>query len=768
VIPANILLVEDDRALLEGIADLLEVSDTGYDVLVSKASDGEMGLNMVAKNEPDLIISDIMMPRMGGFEFLERLRERSEWIHIPVIFLTARGTAQDILKGRVSGAELYITKPYDSDELIQLVNSQLNRTFQLREDRQRQIDLISRNIINLLNHEFRTPLTYVTAYRELLSTGMGSEEVANLREYLQGIQVGTTRLNRLVGNLVQVMRLRTGQATQSIGKQAAETTQLADLLHAYVEQLRRRSTGQPIAIHTRLPATLPRLYVDLPSLFYAIDCVMDNAVKFSRMRPDQTPKIILSAESNAQEITLSINDNGIGLGSDVYDRVFDLFYQHDREEMEQQGAGLGLAIAKGLVEINGGRIAIESADGIGCTVSISLPVVDKGAALLSPEPRKSRIKYHATILLVEDEVHLLDGLSELLGLFKSGYQIAVLKARDGQEALQIMDQCTPDLIVSDIMMPRMDGYELLNRIRENPAWVTIPFIFLTAKGDRQDMLRGRSIGAEEYITKPYHANELFSLVLAQLDRHFHRQDVIRQDFEELKRNVLDLLVADIEMPLNMVSESSKRLAKNLEIARSEDELMLNLEALQDGSEQITKIVEEYILLVELRTAGSVDWFSSQAQVSDINKLLIEWEKLWLVSHGPSVVKIRLELTSGIQQVMIDPGLFRYCLNRLVESTLASQDLQHPLRILLASNQIDGQAEIFITIFGVDRSAEDVEKIRLLLAKEESIIPELFEFDPSLLITKGIICYYEGSIDLESLGGRGTMIRISLPIVYTEN
>jgi len=155
-------------------------------------------------------------------------------------------------------------------------------------------------------------------------------------------------------------------------------------------------------------------------------------------------------------------------------------------------------------------------------------------------------------------------------------------------------------------------------------------------------------------------------------------------------------------------------------------------------------------------------------VSDINKLLIEWEKLWLVSHGPSVVKIRLELTSGIQQVMIDPGLFRYCLNRLVESTLASQDLQHPLRILLASNQVDGQAEIFITIFGVDRSAEDVEKIRLLLAKEESIIPELFEFDPSLLITKGIICYYEGSIDLESLGGRGTMIRISLPIVYTEN
>jgi hypothetical protein len=87
---------------------------------------------------------------------------------------------------------------------------------------------------------------------------------------------------------------------------------------------------------------------------------------------------------------------------------------------------------------------------------------------------------------------------------------------------------------------------------------------------------------------------------------------------------------------------------------------------------------------------------------------------------------------------------------------------------LASNHSNGQAQISVTIFGLDRTAEDVEQIRLFLAKKESIIPELFEFDPSLLIAKGIICYYEGSIDLESLGGRGTMIRISLPIVYTEN
>ena len=137
---ATILLVEDDQALLDGIADLLEISDIGYAIDIMKATNGFMGLEAIKGRVPDLIISDIMMPRMGGFEFLEQLRKKPEWVHIPVIFLTAKGTTGDILKGRLSGAELYITKPYESDELLQLVKSQLKRAFELRIDRQRRMD----------------------------------------------------------------------------------------------------------------------------------------------------------------------------------------------------------------------------------------------------------------------------------------------------------------------------------------------------------------------------------------------------------------------------------------------------------------------------------------------------------------------------------------------------------------------------------------------------------------------------------------------------
>src|SRR5688572_521102 len=136
---ATILLVEDDQSLLDGISDLLEVADMGYQVHALTASNGRAGLARIAEETPDLIISDIMMPLMDGFEFLAEVRKNPAWIHIPFIFLTARGEKRDIQEGRSSGAELYITKPFDNDELLQLVKGQLDRTFQLQFVRQQRL-----------------------------------------------------------------------------------------------------------------------------------------------------------------------------------------------------------------------------------------------------------------------------------------------------------------------------------------------------------------------------------------------------------------------------------------------------------------------------------------------------------------------------------------------------------------------------------------------------------------------------------------------------
>jgi CheY-like chemotaxis protein len=109
---ATILLVEDDLTLLEGVADLLELGDLGYEARVLMAPDGQAALDILEEELPDLVITDIVMPAVDGYALLKRLRARTEWAHIPVIFLTAHGHPQDVRTGRASGAELYVTKPF--------------------------------------------------------------------------------------------------------------------------------------------------------------------------------------------------------------------------------------------------------------------------------------------------------------------------------------------------------------------------------------------------------------------------------------------------------------------------------------------------------------------------------------------------------------------------------------------------------------------------------------------------------------------------------
>ena len=210
---ATILIVEDDQSMLDGMNDLLEIAELGYDITVLQANDGRMALDIMARQEPDLIISDVMMPHMGGYEFLNHVRANPEWIQIPFIFVTAKGEEPDIRKGRLSDADLYITKPFVISELLTLIHAQLDMAYERWQARERNVESLKKNILQILNHEFRTPLTYVTAYYEMLADSLTEfTDGRNYREYLRGIQAGCFRLTRLVDDFVRVMELRSGEA----------------------------------------------------------------------------------------------------------------------------------------------------------------------------------------------------------------------------------------------------------------------------------------------------------------------------------------------------------------------------------------------------------------------------------------------------------------------------------------------------------------------------------------------------------------------------
>lgn len=769
--PATILLVEDDQSLLDGISDLLEVVDLGYDLSVLTASHGQGGLEIMAHTIPDLIISDIMMPTMGGYEFLGHIRSNAAWVHIPVIFLSARGTKEDIRAGRMSGAEMYITKPFDNDDLLKLVKGQLDRTFQLQTDRARRRENLQHSIIQLLNHEFRTPLTYVTAYYEMLADGLNNQNVDFIQEYLRGIQVGAVRMTRLIDNFVRVIELRTGEMRESYKAQAEPIENLSEILVAVCQDWRSTQEGG-VHIDCMIPDDLPPVFGVAGFLREVLDRLLDNAMKFTLSKRQADPEVVVTAGrrygrdqgTSGDEIYVAIQDNGIGFPEQVQHQIFELFFQFNREQMEQQGSGSGLTVAKGLMELHQGRIEVESQVGSGSTFTMVLPVYEESnKASLSngqapPHPKKS-----ATILLVEDEWFLLEGLRELLEIFECDYNLRIITAANGVEGLKRLEVYQPDLIISDIMMPKMGGYEFLANVRENPSLLHIPVILLTAKGERQDIIRGRTSGAEEYVVKPYDSQELLELVVKQLDRYFQMQGAMRQDFEELKRGILDLLQPDFRNPLTSVSNYSQQLESSLQDAETEEEMRDSLKGIQSASHNITKMVEDFIFLAEMQTGEALGSFELQSRPTNASIILMEVCDLVRNEAVGKDVTLRRKVDMSLPQALIDYDRLKSGILRLLHLLIDYCVIHNGESVLVGSMPRDQFVHLVLGIDGVSFPEETVVKLSSLFAQDGVKDLDVSEHDPDLLITKGIITLHSGQIRIDNKPGRNTRFVISLPV-----
>ncbi|HID53038.1 MAG TPA: response regulator, partial [Anaerolineae bacterium] len=544
----TILLVEDNQAMLDGMKDLLEISDTGYDISVLPASDGRQALALMTDHLPDLIVSDVMMPNMGGYEFLDQVRQKPEWRHIPFIFVTAKGEEEDKRQGKLSSADLYITKPFVVSQLLELIRIQLDRTQARQQTQQQLADSLKKDLLQILNHEFRTPLTYVTAYYEMLAdNALQAENGRDYSEYLRGIQAGNVRLSRLVEDFIMVMELRSGEAQEKFHRQARPIEDMTLLLNTIVNERREEAASLNIQLDCDSPPNLPPIWGNRRDIQNILERILDNAIKFTaayKKRSKETSQVTVSATAVANELHITIQDEGMGLPAYALDNIFDLFVQHNRDSLEQQGAGIGLTVARGLAELHHGRIEVESREGYGSAFTVILPVYTGDSAHFPGNDVTRRDRKQANILVVEDDPLQRVGLEDLLDTYDGRYQFHIRTSANGLEGLEQIGQTVPDLIISDIMMPQMDGYQFLQTVRENPAWQHIPFIFLTAKGEKQDEFEGFRRGVDEYIVKPYDSDDMIRFVTKQLDKHFHAQMVQAQTFNELKRSIINLITPE--------------------------------------------------------------------------------------------------------------------------------------------------------------------------------------------------------------------------------
>ena len=362
----RILVVEDHRSMSRAIQGILE--SEGYTVFT--ATDGIEAMEMMEDVQPDLILADIMMPRMDGYTLYERIRARPEWIPIPFVFLTARSEREDRLRGKKMGAEDYVTKPFDAEELIVIVRSRLGRARAIQEATEASFENLKQQIVTVLGHELRTPLTYVTGYTDLALEDVSSLSAEEVENFLHGIKTGADRLNRLVEDLLLLVQIDSGRARQEFGALASRRRNLGEIVAHTTGQFEGAAKKRGLSLEVDVDGTLPPVEVCEAYFVDALGRLVENGIKFSR---DEAKRVRITGRSGEKWVRIAVSDQGVGIPEEQQDYLFDRFRQLEREKLEQQGVGLGLCIADELIRLHGGKITVDSSPGQGSTFTILLP-----------------------------------------------------------------------------------------------------------------------------------------------------------------------------------------------------------------------------------------------------------------------------------------------------------------------------------------------------------------------------------------------------------
>ncbi len=371
----SILFVEDNEDLRDNAALVLGLE--GY--IVRVARDGREALDLIeAGFVPQLIVSDIMMPRMDGYEFFEAVRRKKHLKAVPFIFLTARGSRRDISTGRMLGADDYLVKPFDPEEFLIAVQNKLRRTAEMRDQAVESLNDARRMLVQVLSHELRTPLTYVTGGFALLAEELegqqGSSDNDDIRISLDLIQSGTQRLNRLAEQMVLYGEIISGFVAQQ-AKISSESLELSGLVTDALSSLNNLVQEHRITFHHVIPDSEGvTVYGIRDLLVMAVGEVIRNAVQYS---PDEG-QIKLIIEADEVFGTLTVVDQGPGIHADDQEGIWDVLIQSGRERNEQQGIGMGLPIVKGIIQSHNGEVHLYSREGEGTEVTLCIPLAPDG------------------------------------------------------------------------------------------------------------------------------------------------------------------------------------------------------------------------------------------------------------------------------------------------------------------------------------------------------------------------------------------------------
>ena len=362
----HILVVDDEKKNRIFLKDVLEVK--GYHV--SEAEDGKQAFHRVMNDPPDVILLDVMMPGMDGFEVCRRLKKDPKTASIPILMVTALSERSDRIKGIEAGANEFLSKPIDHHEVVLRVHNAVYAKHlfdQLQEDYKRLKDLESLrdNLTHMIIHDLRQPITVISGYFQLLQLHAGDRTTEKQRDVFEQVSRAVNVLIEMVESLLDVTRLEAGKMPLNLSH-----CDLNELVEEAVQALGPLKDNHNV--HIKSSDDPVSAFCDKDLIRRVIANLVGNAVKYT---PEST-EVRITVETNELQPRIAVSDTGAGIPKEYHDKIFDKFGQaKSRQEGKKYSTGLGLTFCKLAVEAHGGEIGVESESGKGSNFWFVLPSV---------------------------------------------------------------------------------------------------------------------------------------------------------------------------------------------------------------------------------------------------------------------------------------------------------------------------------------------------------------------------------------------------------
>lgn len=566
---------------------------------------------------------------------------------------------------------------------------------------------IKSEFVATVSHELRTPLTLILAPVESILAGDAGKLSEEQTEHLKTMHNNTVRLLQLITGLLDFSRLEAGKI-----ELRPEPTDVVALTKSILADFTPALKQKQLTLVSNLPENPSLIEMDRYLYERILFNLVSNAVKFT-----QTNGIItVGLQKEAQEEDrwlITVKDTGIGIPEADVGRVFQRFRQAEAPSTRRfEGAGLGLALVVEFARLLGGDVSVESKLGVGSQFSVTFTGKEAGKVkqkeavttrkTLVPQygssgmNRQSKESDKPTVLIAEDNTELSAYIASVLESF-----CRIIIAKDGEEALEMMRACIPDLVISDIMMPEKDGLTLCREIKADPILKSTPVVLLTALTNRDSLIKGWESGADEYLFKPFHPKELTTRIKGILNGVAERRRAemlaLQQQKAQQTHDFMSTLAHDMQVPLLGSSRVFEMLLDG-KLGEVPDEIRTLIEQIQERNKFLLKMTECLLEIYRYESGGKDLELSDVESTKILDEVVADYSK----AAQEKQMKIVCAQEEDLQLVRADSKAFKVLLSHLIDNAIKYGATESEIHI---KQEVDGD-DLIISVSNTGSHIEE--------------------------------------------------------------